>query len=549
MGRPGEDWGGIVGLALACEQVDPFGEVEVRFGAIVEVLRSMEAARMTESDLERRLDEEGRELLRQLLEAHLRMRSPGEAEGPVADAAGVERTETRAHQRQLVTSFGKIDLTRTGYAEPGRESLHPLDGDLNLARESYSLELRRKVAWEAARGSFEEAQEAVKRQTGVRIPKRQVEELTARAAADFQGFHLAREEEVEAPAPQQTESAPELPLLILSFDGKGIVVRKQDLRESTKRRRARGDKGAKKPGRKRMAIVATVYDVAPYVRTPLQVADGLFPTDDSTAHFRLQRKRRDELKQNRRPRPAAKRVWASLERDPSQVMVEAFAEAAARDPERRRQWIVLVDGEQHQLRLLRRYRKKYDFRIVLDFYHVLERLWAAAHELHPEDAWQRTGYVRGRVLKILSGWASQAASGMRAAATRRELADDDRKAVDDACDYLLKYQEYLPYGECLEAGLPIGTGVVEGTCRSLIIHRMDRSGARWSLAGAEAVLKLRALVQSGDFDDYWKFHEAAEQRRNHADLYADGQIPETRKTGFTRDKPDLKIVKSPRRTG
>jgi len=328
-----------------------------------------------------------------------------------------------------------------------------------------------------------------------------------------------------------------------SFVLKGVVVRKEDLRESTKRRRAQGEGDAKKSPRKRMAIVATVYDVAPYVRTPLQVADGLFPIDDSTAHFRQQRQRRKALQKSRRPRPSAKRVWASLERDPSRVMGEAFAEAAARDPERRRQWIVLVDGEQHQLRLLRRYQKQYDFRIVMDFYHVLERLWAAARELFPEDAWKRTGYVRGRVLKILSGAASQTASGMRAAATRRELDEGDRKAVDDACDYLLNHREYLPYGECLAAGLPIATGVVEGTCRSLIIHRMDRSGARWSLAGAEAVLKLRALVQSGDFDAYWRFHEAAEQRRNHADHYADGQIPATKKEAFTRGKPDLKLVK------
>ena len=498
---------------------------------------------MTESDLERMLNEEGRELLRQLLEAHLRMRAPGEAEVPVRDADGIERGVKRAHRRNLVTSFGKIELTRTGYAEPGVDSLHPLDGELNLGRESFSLEMRRKVAWETARCSFEEAQEAVERQTGVVIPKRQVEELAARSAVDFESFYAARQEAVEALPSTRTEAAPELPLLILSFDGKGVVVREEDLRESTKRRRARDDVDARKSGCKRMAIVATVYDVAPHVRTPFQVTDGLFPGDESTAHFRQQRQRRQELQQRRRPRPSAKRVWASLERDPSRVMAEAFSEAAARDPERRRQWVVLVDGEAHQLRLLRRYRKQYNFRIVMDFYHVLERLWKAARELYPEDAWQRTGYVRDRVLKILSGAASQAAGGMRAAATRRKLPDDEREAIDDACDYLLKHRQYLPYGECLEAGLPIATGVVEGTCRSLIIHRMDRSGARWSLAGAEAVLKLRALVQSGDFDEYWTFHEAAEQRRNHADSYADGQIPATRKTGFTRRKPDLKVVK------
>ncbi len=77
---------------------------------------------------------------------------------------------------------------------------------------------------------------------------------------------------------------------------------------------------------------------------------------------------------NRRPKPTSKRVWASLAKEPEVVMEEAFAEAAARDPERLREWVVLVDGERHQLRLLRKFQKRYRFRIVLDFFHVLERL-------------------------------------------------------------------------------------------------------------------------------------------------------------------------------
>jgi hypothetical protein len=282
-----------------------------------------------------------------------------------------------------------------------------------------------------------------------------------------------------------------------------------------------------------------VYDVAPFARTPLDVVDGLFPVDDSTA----MPPRRKRKQRKARPRPTSKRVWASLARQPEKVMAEAFAEAAARDPQRRRTWVVLVDGEHNQLRLLRRFQKQYPFQIVLDFFHVLQRLWAAARVLCPEDEWQQQSYVRTRAHRVLCGWASQVAGGMRATATHRNLDTKDREPVDDACNYLVKYRRYLRYGDCLEAGLPIATGVIEGTCRSLIVHRMDRSGARWSLSGAEAVLKLRALVQSGDFDDYWKYYEACEQERNHASQYAEGQIPATRKLGFTSKKPDLRIVR------
>ena len=65
----------------------------------------------------------------------------------------------------------------------------------------------------------------------------------------------------------------------------------------------------------------------------------------------------------------------------------------------------------------------------------------------------------------------------------------------------------------------IATGVIEGACRHLVKDRMDLTGARWSLTGAEAVLRLRALRSSHDFDEYWIYHEQCEYERNHKSLY------------------------------
>ena len=97
--------------------------------------------------------------------------------------------------------------------------------------------------------------------------------------------------------------------------------------------------------------------------------------------------------------------------------------------------------------------------------------------------------------------------------------------MDTCAGYLRKYAQYLQYDRYLAAGYPIATGVVEGACRHLVRDRMELTGARWRLAGAEAVLKLRALRASGDFDAYWDFHEAREYERNHARQYADGTPP------------------------
>jgi len=84
----------------------------------------------------------------------------------------------------------------------------------------------------------------------------------------------------------------------------------------------------------------------------------------------------------------------------------------------------------------------------------------------------------------------------------------------------------MHYQEALAAGLPIATGVIEGACRYLVKDRMDRTGARWSLTGAEAVLRLRAIRASGDFDAYWEFHLSQDKERNHASRYEDAKIPD-----------------------
>jgi len=133
----------------------------------------------------------------------------------------------------------------------------------------------------------------------------------------------------------------------------------------------------------------------------------------------------------------------------------------------------------------------------------------------------------------MRGKSSDVAAGIRRSATLRELRAANRKPADKCANYLLKYGLRLHYDSYLAKGLPIATGVIEGACRYLVKDRMDITGARWGLLGAEAVLQLRSLRASGDFDEYWTFHEKREWERNHAARYADGYIPPLRQRAST----------------
>ena len=76
----------------------------------------------------------------------------------------------------------------------------------------------------------------------------------------------------------------------------------------------------------------------------------------------------------------------------------------------------------------------------------------------------------------------------------------------------------MQYDVYLAAGLPVGTGVVESACGSVVKHRMEGEGKRWSLAGAEAMLALRSLKKSHDNDlrAYWRFRARQERDRLYA---------------------------------
>ena len=167
-------------------------------------------------------------LLRKLLQAHLELRQPGQAVEAVRDAAGTPLTPTPIHGRSLESIFGTVEVARTGYGAAGTSSLHPLDGALNLPPEKYSLEVRRRVAIEAAKSSFDEGVKTLEVYTGAHVPKRQFEELVIRAAQDFEAFYAGRQ--AGAGADPHTGS-----ILVLTVDGKGVVMRPEDLREPTQR--------------------------------------------------------------------------------------------------------------------------------------------------------------------------------------------------------------------------------------------------------------------------------------------------------------------------
>ena len=499
-----------------------FAESRKCFRELEDWMASEETAGLQHAELEEQLDVRGRELLRLMFQDRLDLSAAREERRhDVTGEDGVVRTRAeKGRARPLVTRFGQVSVSRIAYRSPGRSNVHPLDAALNLPEEKHSHGLRKLTAIEAARGSIDAAGAAVTRATGVRIGKRQLEEMVRRAAAHVEAFYLSR---VISPSP---DGYP----LVLTFDGKGIVMLPDALRPATAKAAAAAESKlatrlspGEKHGRKRMAELACVYDAIPVPRAP---EDIISTPAQKRGKKKAQAAKRKGKGTPREPQARGKWLTASVTDEIPVVIDAAFDEAERRDPQHKRDWAVLIDGNNAQIEAVtsQAASRGVTVTIVIDFIHVLEYCWQAAWSFFGKGEPASEEWVADQARKILHGKSGQVAAGIRRRATAFGYSAAERAGADECARYLENKQGYLDYATALANGWPIATGIIEGACRHIVKDRMDITGARWGLEGAEAILKLRALIATGDFGAYWRYHLRREHERIHHASYRENYI-------------------------
>jgi len=217
-------------------------------------------------------------------------------------------------------------------------------------------------------------------------------------------------------------------------------------------------------------------------------------------------------------RPQNKRVTASVQKSVPMAVAEMFDELEHRDPERARKVGVLVDGDEKQQTAIldEGQKRRRTFVLILDIIHVIHYLWLAGYALCHKNKGATETWLSIHLLMLLTSPVATVIAAIETAAETKRLSKSARKSVDKALGYLRRNAPFMDYARYLAEGFPIATGIIEGTCRFLIKDRLGITGAKWGLEGAEAMLRLRALYSSGDWDDYWRFHLKQEALRNYA---------------------------------
>jgi hypothetical protein len=316
-----------------------------------------------------------------------------------------------------------------------------------------------------------------------------VEENVAEDAVDVDSYYAHK------PPPLPADEAE---ILVIQADGKGVPL----IVETPAEAKVRLGKGQKR-GHKKEALVTTLYTIAPAPRTPEEVVASFFDlnpaqTTNPTAPAH--------------PAPQNKHVWATLQGKDT-ALARLAQQVTLRQGSHIQQRVALCDGcEALQSRLASQFP---EFTQVLDFIHADEYLWDVANSLLGETNEQRTEWMVQRTRLMLSGHTEQLITDFRQLAQEAQTTATQRAQLLKAANYFERNLPYMDYPTYLARGWPIASGVIEGACRHLVKDRCELSGMRWSQAGAENLLHLRAVAENDD----WEAHHHFRKRRRHVRLY------------------------------
>jgi hypothetical protein len=459
-------------------------QMQCDFHSLIAYVRDVDARTRTVAEVERTLFRRLLALGLHLLQLFFLARA---AEQPTALPTSATGMPIPAYDRRSIdyfSVFGKLSFARQYFYAAGIGGLCPLDAEVSLPKRCYSDLLRDWMTYDATDGAYRETTTTLQRILGLDLSVYSLERVVSDDACDVVAFYDQ--------LPSQAAPVPLGTILVAQADGKGVPMVQPPV-TTTPVRLGKGQKRTKK----KEAIVTALYTIAPFVRTPQQVLAAL-----------MHEERPADTPQ--RPGPVQKELRATL--DGKAVAICRLAERARlRDGPHLQERVALTDGaeslqQQMQIQLP-------DYRLVLDIIHATEYLWDSATVLLGESSPERSPWVRRHLEGILTGQTAAVIQTLTEEAEQPERTTTQVAALRKTIGYYQRNLPYMQYDVYLARGWPIGTGVVEGACGHVVKDRMEQAGMRWSRVGAQAMLDLRAVRLSGDWDAYWQFHRQHEHER------------------------------------
>jgi len=395
-------------------------------------------------------------------------------------------------KRRYVSLFGEVSVRRCYYWLKGVGSHSPLDEVLSLPQRSFSDWVQQRLSELTLTMPYEDAVDIWSRWLGLCLSKRSSEQLNADHADYALDYYSMR----ETPEVEAADS-----ILVISADGKGIPMTRQDSPPPEARRGRGQNKTAKKE-----STVTAIYTIAPYARTSDDIIRALVPESISL-----------DTQKKVRPKPSGKQIFGTLQGQET-AFEHLVEQVTHRQHPQLTHLVALTDGN---LGLKNRVQQHFpDFTLIIDIIHVTEYLWEVANTLWGETHVMRDRWMRDALRCVLEDDLDTLLNHLDYQYLR--VSPKKQAVLKKVRRYLRNNRQHMDYKSYLAQGYPIGTGVIEGACRHLVKDRFEQAGMRWSKQGAQVRLNLRATFLNGDWDDFQRFrrHQAHQQRygSSHPDL-------------------------------
>jgi hypothetical protein len=421
--------------------------------------------------------------------------------GETIETAKGTAVRRRTSEKSYFSIFGKLKVSRYLY-HIQNESFAPLDIVLNLPVRCYSYFLSEFSNLLNINGAYDDSSKLLKKFFGVNLSVSALETISSESPVLYENYYAQKdrfakpenEKELTKNVPVKPED--EKNLIVTSFDCKGVPMVKKEA-EKIKARLGKG----KKRQKKKDALVGVKYNINANVRTPEEIATNLvFPEKREKKEKKEGSK---ELKKVEKPKDI--RYIVSIEQPKKEVMEEIKKEIKDENFEHS-PLVCVMDGAKYLWRIFGEVFKEVKNKVlILDIIHVLEYIWLIAHVKYKEGSNEVIQYVYEKLLFILQGKVASYIMELQTEMLTGHWKKSQSKTFSKVITYFKNHKQYMKYDQYLARGYHIGSGVVESACSHVVKDRMEISGARWGIDGAEAILKLRSIVKSNDWDEYWKF--------------------------------------------
>ena len=430
-------------------------------------------------------------------------------DGDVGDRLTVnDQTVRRSEETQKRTYrsvFGEFIIERYVYSRRKKTKAlaKPLDQKLGLPADEVSYVLEDWMGNLSVDLPFGTVANWLESTLGIKVPSSMAHRRVAKLGSYVEHFNAQRP---SVPLEDEEE------ILVALADGKGVPTRSsfeqrahdelgipltqrpktQKDYPKSKHRHVLGDRKTQR------ATAGAFYSIAASSRTAKDVVQGQSQPEVAVTN---------------------KRLWAELNligqeevsRGAERVFEALAAEHAERDPEGKKPLVCLMDGDRHLWSLQQEYLP--EAIEILDLFHVIEKLWLAAHCFHREASLEAEQWVQRKLELLLENKVDSVRGLLKRELNREGLNSTKRKHLQSAYRYFTTNRDRMWYGDYLAAGYPIGSGVIEGACKHVIGDRMCGAGMSWETEGAQPMLDLRVTKLNRQWDDFIKYRIRAEQEQ------------------------------------